>query len=351
MSARPRILGPAPLVVALAASLLAAGSAVAGTPAMGVNGTLGLPCFGLEVSGPVQVSVSQKRAGTVIGSRSFVPQTDGNQVCLKALKPGDKLTISQGVVTRTATVPTLDATMNLAANTVTGTTSLIGKTVFIGVTEMLGGVQTGENPSQVVGPVPVGGAFSWTTAPPLDLQRGDQALADILTSTDEWFRFMSTSAILVQAGRTSASGTVPVGAKATAVLRTAKGVVRGRFTVSSGRDRNTAGDFSGTFRKGGKAVKVRPGDRISFSGSTTGFTVPKPNLEVDPTGNGSLTAQCPAGGQWIALVGTLRVATDTTAPSGKIVVSDLNGVSSGEHVRLICSAKAGWTTAQEVVVP
>lgn len=351
MSARPRLAVPVALGVVLAGSLLTAGSAAAGTPAMGANATLGLPCLSLEVMGTVPVTIKQKRGATIIAQRTFVPADDGRDVCLKTLKAGDKLLIHQGLVDRQATVPTFSASQDFATDRVAGTTSLVGETVVVSVVEQLAGFSTGNSASWNVGPVAGVGSFGVTTTGQVDLERGDRVSLNILTDTDEWFRELRSGSIAIRAGQATASGTVTVGKRAIAVLKSPKGVVRGKFNVASGRDRNTAGAFSGTFRKNGKAVKVKPGDRITFSGSPAGYVVPKPNLDVDPTGNGSLRARCPAGGQWIVFVGQLRVDFNTTPGDGTVIVSDLQTVSSGERVKLVCSNKTGWVTVQEVVVP
>ncbi|MFN8619250.1 MAG: hypothetical protein U0869_00710 [Chloroflexota bacterium] len=350
MPAHPRPARATALGLALGATLLAASGAIAGTPAMGANGSLGLPCFSIAANGSTPVDVTQKRAGSTIASGSFVPATDGTTLCLKPLKAGDKLVITQGATTRTATVPALTLALDLARNKVTGTSSLTGAFVSIEVLERVGGLITGVAASRLAA-VGANGAFSTLTTPEIDAQRGDQASANILTATDEWSRVVSTGALLVQVGSASVTGTVPVGARATAVLTSPAGAVRGRFSVGSGRDKQTAGRLTGTFRRGGKAVKVRAGDLVTFSGISTPFRVLRRTLVVDTSGNGSLSATCPAGGEWIAYVDTLRVAKGDTPKSGKVAVGDLAGLTSGEHVKLVCSTKTGFATLQESVVP
>lgn len=351
MPVRPRPTVSLALGLALGATALIAGGASAGTPAMGVNGAPGLPCFTVEAMGSVAVTVTQKRNGTQIASATFVPATDGQKVCLKPLAAGDKLVIKQGEVQRTATVPALTAAVDLAANTVSGTTSLIGESVVVDVSEQLAGILTGASAMKITAPVGANGRFSMTMTPELDLQRGDVVRLDILTSTDEWRLAVTTGSMLVEVGTASARGTVAVGARASAVLKSPSGTVRGRFSVRSGRDLNRAGAFNAVFRKDGKAVKVRAGDRVTFSGSPRTLTVPARTLTVDASGSGSLAASCPAGGEWIALVDTIRIASGDTPSSGSVTVTDLLGLTTGEHVRLACSGKAGWVVMQDVAVP
>jgi hypothetical protein len=149
----------------------------------------------------------------------------------------------------------------------------------------------------------------------------------------------------------------PTATMATISLRSASGALRGTARV---RPAPGGASTTGTFRKNGQPVKVKAGDRVTDSQAPgVVLRVLTPDLQLDPSGNGSLTATCFQGADYA--VGELFgngalsfIARGTAHPGGALSVADLvdsGPLPSGFRVQLSCETRKGFTQTMTKRVP
>lgn len=346
-----RRLGAAALVGLLLAASVPA-PAGAGLTEYGVLATIGDPCLTIKIGTPGTTLLVQRRGGKEVARRSYTSPT-GDAQCLKPLLGGDRIVVKHaGVVRRTVTVPRLKLTLDLAANTLKGTTPEGGSDYSLLAQDRVTGLVIPTS-SFLIGTTEPDGSFGpWPTAP-VDLSRGD--LVDLAWyptgSLDEWHLQVATRTLTVVTGGSEVFGTAQGGSQARVTLRSPAGVVRGRMTARASRNAGTRNTFRGMLRRNGAAVKVRAGDRVTLKGLSGSFTVPARTLQVVPS-TGAVTATCPAGSEWAVSVSG-ATSNQGVTPDGAIAVPSLPGapLAPGTIVELGCQRPSGYGILQVFLVP
>lgn len=316
---------------------------------LGIEATIGLPCFPVDSWGSGSVTVVQKRAGTKLKTVTISP-TAGGAACVKPLKGGDVLVISRGSTSRTVTVPRGTMAVDLAANTIRGTVPPAVSQAKLTIQDFTAGYSTGVAlaPSVAV----ASGGFGTDTTGSLDLGRGDRVIATWTDGSDTWHLVRETATAIVQPGSDQLTGTGRPGSAAKVTIKTAKGIVRGVATATiKAQPIASAGFFEASVRKSGKPVLVASGNLVVAKGVTGSFKVPGVAMSVDRAGN-SVSATCPRNSDWIVLRDLTKVASGRSA-TGAIHVSGVDpsgSVALGTRILVGCQVPSGFGAVREIVV-
>lgn len=323
----------------------------AGSPALSIQAALGAPCIRVyPYSGAAasdEIQVQQKRNGSVISTRS-APFTIPIEsvLCLKPLQGGDTLLVTHGSRQRTVPVPTLTASLNLATDTIAGTAT--GATsVTVMFRSRVGPIEANLWIPDVVAAVDENGAWSGTAE--ADIRRGDRVVVLLNVGIDRWRLVPSSSTLAVRPGSAVVTGTAPVNSRVSGTLTAPDGTVRGRFKAKTSTELNAIDSFTGTFKtRAGKAVKVRVGDRVSFSGIRGTFTVPGGTLKQ--TSSDTVATKCSPGARWMAAANGSWFTGGTADDAGTIADVNVSDVVRGATVTLACEARSGWRIVRAVVL-
>lgn len=343
------------------ALFLGVGSVATAAPGPAATASIGVLIHGTCVEGRDHqgggtVEVIQKRGGNTIATQSFATfSTAWNRCEFKPILAGDQLvvkeTVSDAVVSdRTVTIPVLTVNLTAATDVESGHAPNPGSLVGPGVDQMVGGLQ---GYSAVKGAnTDSNGDFSVSWAGLVDIRAGD--VARLFWYDPEGDTFVLTNAtpsLSVEVGKPGIAVTGPYGPTTTARLRTAAGVLRGTAT---GKVAGTHSELKATFRKAGKAVRVRVGDRVTSSQIRGSYRVRASDLVVKKAGNGSLTATCAPGSDYAIFLNGVWTGGGMADPGGKVsstnVTRSSGPIFAGSSVRLACRLPSGFAQVFSVTV-
>lgn len=322
----------------------------AGSPSLSVEATLGVPCLAVTYASSVganePLTIEQQRGATTISTKTVpVPVPFESTVCLKSLKAGDVLHITHGAQQRDTTVPGLTATMDTGTDVVSGRAPGAGS-VVVNIQPRVGPILFGLfTPSLSV---MVDGNGDWTSTAETDLKRGDSLKVQTTIGIDRWWVIVPTTTLAIQPGSAAVSGTAPASSTVSGTLLTRDGVVRGRFSAKTGPNLSSGDTFTGTFKKGGKAVKVRAGDRVRFSKFSGSYTVPAGTLKQTP--GDTLSTTCAPGVRWMAASNGTWFISGTSDDAGRITGIDVSDAAIGSRITVACDTKAGWRLVRAVTI-
>lgn len=333
------------VVVALAATALPAAAVSPYTRIL-----VGSSCVeGHAYVGGGEIEVVQKRGGTTIATGTVPSATSDWNACIKPIKVGDTIRITQTVSSsvvddRTLTVPALTVTLDAATDIQSGHVPDPGTLVNYGITPTVAGLDTyaiarGANADG-------SGNFSddWTGV--VDVRAGDIAkLGWYPASGDGFITTVATPSVGVRVGSAIIKGTGPNG-PVTTTIKTASGTLRG---TAKSAVKGYGSTFQGTFRSAGKAVIVKVGDRVRSTGIPGSYTVRASDLKIKKVGtggNGSLTATCATGSDYAIFVNGVWTVSGMSGAKGAIsntnVTRGSGPVFAGSEVKLACRLPSGF---------
>lgn len=300
------------------------------------------------------ITVVQKRGGSTIATGSVPSAPSDWSSCLKPIRAGDKLRITQRVSDsvvsdRTLTVPTLLVTLDAATDVQSGHVPEPGTLVNYGIIPTVAGYDTYEIGRGATADPNGNVTDDWTGV--VDIRAGDVATFSWFTAGDDGFSITAaTPSVGVQLGNAIVTGTGPSG-PVTTTIKTATGTLRGtaKSTVSG-----YGSTFEGRFKSRGKAVKVKVGDRVRSTGIPGSYKVRASDLKVKKAGNGSLTATCAPGSDYAIFVNGSWTASGMSAAGGVISNDNVNRGGGplfvGSEVKLACRLRSGFGQVFAVVV-
>jgi hypothetical protein len=253
--ARRRLALVIPMSV-LALSMLAIPTVSAATPPITFEMDMFGPCVAGEAAADATVNVTWRDSAGNLKLQGVAERPYANdfwQLCATdsstALRPGDKLKVSDGSYTRNYVVPNLTIHLDRVNDIYTGT-GPAGRTIRLCIStgdfERCHSVRVGQdgswsysesNDDLIHYRIGFGAAISWTSP-------NDDSL-----NTD----YVNAPFVAVSLGKAKFTGETDPGASAQVLLN----------AISSGVVGNASGDFTGVFRDAqGHPVKVMPGDRV-----------------------------------------------------------------------------------------
>lgn len=248
------------------------GAAIAAAPAGGgtftIEGSLWTCAFsGGGAPSDATLTITLERAsGTTVGSRDVVANGAGNWMasfCPSGagdIRPGDIINVKDTeAVQATFTVPDVMPRTNPATNVVTVRHDVAATAIDVTPYDCVAGLMC--EPGTPL--IPTGTPFRVDTDP-ADLRGGDLVQVDILYNSGQqrWIVTAPVPFVAAQNGSPKVTGIAKPGTTVTVTVRGKNGTVRG---TGSAKANGPKGAFKVTVRKNGKAVKVRPGDRVSAS--------------------------------------------------------------------------------------
>lgn len=294
------------------------------------------------------VTIKHRRDGRTIARGTTTVNGIGMfAMRLKPLKGGDQLVITVGTQKRVITVPDLRIRADLTTGVVSGRVPAGTATADGSVSLAIGTKTLDDTPFSV--PTASDGTFTSTGH---DVSGSDLlylSWADPVTRDVTELR-RRIPAFEVRAGSATVTIVASWGKRLTATLVSPRGAIRGRATGTITPELDA---IRRTFRRDGAPVKVRPGDRVTLSGSRGRLTVRRPDLVASSLG---LTATCVSARLWMAdtipPVGPFdHLAAGKVRPEGVVIGSWIDPLPSGARVLLRCEHAKGWVQLMAATVP
>lgn len=343
---------PAAAATLLGVALVGGSSvALAQPPEPYVELVLQDPCvFGGDTSPGATVTLTLRRAGSVVAKTTFTPSETTFRRCLAAApRGGDRLSIkqTQGGTTltqRTLDVPVLTLAMNAAtdeldAHAEVGGVPAAGADGLLGLMQTLGGRPT-QGPaisSQFDAEGNLGASFTGSA----DIVRGFIGSAQWYGSQNDSVRVLKAlPAVAVRLGSSRVVGVSQPATDITVTLRKAGGGVRGKVTMPT---RFVSGDplVKGAFKNASGKVTAAVGNRVTSSRQPGSWTVLADTLVIDSgDGDGAVTLTCPAGVEAGLWLDGNQAATEGF-PSGAVSFTDLF-LPPGTKVEVVCQDANGF---------
>ena len=293
------------------------------------------------------VKVVQKRGSSTIATSSFGASVSSWSTCLKTILAGDRLVVKETVASsvvsnRTVTVPALAVSLDATNDTESGHAPNPGSLVNPGVDQMVAGLQAYSAAKGVLTDGSGNFNVSWTGF--VTIRAGDVAVLFWNDPAGDTFRVTSASPSLgVEVGKSAVAVTGPYGHSTTARLRTAAGVLR---ATATGAVSGTHSELHATFKSGGSPVKVKAGDRVTSSQIPGTYKVRASDVVVHKAGNGSLTATCAPGSDYIIFINGVWSVGGLAGVGGAISNSNVtNGhgpLTAGSSLQLACRLPSGF---------
>lgn len=341
------------LTVALLTVGVGAGSATAALVGYRFNITPGATCVGgYGVAGETLTVVLRARDGARLARRTLVVTSDNGffQACLgTTISPGMTLVLKGTYGGHTAVVPRFDARVDRVTNRLTGHAPP--------GTQLQGMVN--ECYPRRCGPTSLTpfhltatseGDFSTDLG--VDIDGQDFVALSFQTLAGDRIITRASAPYLVVRQPTAAAVRLwpSASGEITVTLRTAAGKVRARTTRSVTRDRSTT--FA--FRRDGRAVRIRAGDRITSDlAADANLTVPGISLDVDVPG-ASVSGRCFAS-EWYSItwgpsLGDSTFSVEQANADGTFTVA-LPQLERGWIVEVLCEDAHGDQLRLKRVVP
>lgn len=293
---------------------------------------IGSKCVGgTSPMSPVTVTVARTGARTL--SRTVTADPSFQACFSRTVRTGDTITLDDGLLPRTVTVPRLSAVADRSSDKVTGRSGS-------GALELSFG-DCGAGVCMIYKPVPVTVEPNGTFSHPLTLTGSDWATLTLSTGDGDRFQVDAYAATLRAPAlkRTTVQVIAAKTGKVTVTVRSANRKLRGSATAVVPAD----GRFHTlTIRKDGRLVALKPGDRVSASiAPDARITLPSLTVTADGTAD-TFSATCYPDLGWsleIQGVGDMTIS-GASEPSGAVVLPGVD-LHTGDKLILQCFTAAG----------
>ncbi|MFN8622949.1 MAG: hypothetical protein U0869_19600 [Chloroflexota bacterium] len=290
------------------------------------------------------VKVVHKRGATTLATQTVTVRKSRFTYCHPIIQPGDRFTITHGADKRTITVPDLTATIDPDLDRITGVAPTSAPDLRVDWSDRVAGLVIGgdiEQPSID----PATGDWADDLSGKVDIRNGDIVHVWFTTADQDTFeRLFGTPSVWAQVGSARVAGTGVTASRPSVGLRTAGGgSVRGTFTATI---KPGAPSFAGVLRKKGAKVAARAGDELSISTlPARSITLGGTGLAVTKAAGGTLTATCPAGGQYAITVNGALAGGGSVGGDGQVTQHPLDlslkPLKVGTVVVLACETPDG----------